>query len=291
MEDKVADQVAELGLLEQKLQEFLPAAGSFLLKVILALICYFIGVRVIGWLVKHLKKSMARLRLEGAVISFAGSLAKMVLYVLLIMAILGNFGVEGTSVAALLASAGVGVSLALQGGLSNLAGGLILLWLKPFRTGDYIIEASGGREGTVKKIEMYYTTLATMDNREIVIPNSQLTNNPIINVTAQDERKLELLVNISYESDFRKAKEILQKLLDQEKRVNTDKEVQVFVSELADSWVVVGFRAWVKTADYWPVKWLMNEKIKEAFDEAGIELTFPQLDVHLRGETAEKSEK
>ncbi|HIR93294.1 MAG TPA: mechanosensitive ion channel family protein [Candidatus Egerieimonas intestinavium] len=291
MEDKVADQVAELGLLEQKLQEFLPAAGSFLLKVILALICYFIGVRVIGWLVKHLKKSMARLRLEGAVISFAGSLAKMVLYVLLIMAILGNFGVEGTSVAALLASAGVGVSLALQGGLSNLAGGLILLWLKPFRTGDYIIEASGGREGTVKKIEMYYTTLATMDNREIVIPNSQLTNNPIINVTAQDERKLELLVNISYESDFRKAKEILQKLLDQEKRVNTDKEVQVFVSELADSWVVVGFRAWVKTADYWPVKWLMNEKIKEAFDEAGIELAFPQLDVHLRGETAEKSEK
>ena len=284
MEEKVAAQVVELSLIEQKIQEALPAVGGFLLKVLLALVCYFIGVKVIGWLVKHLKKSMTRLRLEGAVISFAGSLAKMVLYVLLIMAILGNFGVEGTSVAALLASAGVGVSLALQGGLSNLAGGLILLWLKPFRTGDYIIEASGGREGTVKKIEMYYTTLATMDNREIVIPNSQLTNNPLINVTAQDERKLELLVNISYGADFRKAKEILQQLLDQEKRVITDKEVQVFVSELADSWVVVGFRAWVKTSDYWPVKWLMNEKIKEAFDEAGIELAFPQLDVHLRGD-------
>ena len=282
MEEKVAAQIEELSLIEQKLQEFLPAAGSFALKVVLALICYFVGAKVISWLVKHLKRSMVRFHLEGAVVSFVGSLARMILYVLLILAILEQFGVQGTSVAALLASAGVGVSLALQGGLSNLAGGLILLWLKPFRTGDYIIEAGSGREGTVRKIEMYYTTLATVDNREIVIPNSQLTNNPIINVTAQDERKLEILVNISYSADFHKAKEILERLLAEESRVDTEKEIQVFVSELADSWVVVGFRAWVKTSDYWAVKWRMNEKIKESFDAAGVELALPQLDVNLK---------
>ena len=117
MEEKVAAQIEELSLIEQKLQEFLPAAGSFALKVVLALICYFVGAKVISWLVKHLKRSMVRFHLEGAVVSFVGSLARMILYVLLILAILEQFGVQGTSVAALLASAGVGVSLALQGGL------------------------------------------------------------------------------------------------------------------------------------------------------------------------------
>ena len=189
--------------------------------------------------------------------------------------------IQASSIAAVIASAGVGISLALQGGLSNFAGGVIILLLKPFRAGDYIIVPEAQVEGTVKKIEMYYTTVTSIDNQVIMVPNASLTNNTVTNVTAMDRRKLEVKVGVGYQTDLKKAKEILQQLLEADSRVE-EKERQVFVDSLGESAVVLGFRAWVKTEDYWAVKWEMNEKIKARFDEEGIEIPYNQLDVTIR---------
>ena len=156
----------------------------------------------------------------------------------------------------------------------------MILLLKPFKVGDYIIFPGEGQEGTVKKIEMYYTTINSIDNRTIMIPNANLTNPTIINVTAMDRRKLEIKVGISYESDIRKAKDILRRLVEEEPHFQSE-EQQFFVDELGESAITVGLRAWVATENYWPVKWKMNERIKEEFDAAGISIPYNQLDVHI----------
>ena len=154
--------------------------------------------------------------------------------------------------------------------------------LRPFTIGDYIIENSGNQEGTVVKIDLFYTTLSTVDNRRITVPNGTLTNSSIVNVTAKDNRKLEIKVGISYQADLKRAKQILQDLLHEDKSIMSDEEMQVFVDELAADSVILGLRAWVKTEEYWATKWRLNEEIKLAFDEAGVEIPFPQLDVHIK---------
>ena len=260
----------------------LPLIGSFCLRVILTIIIYLVVSKMIRWFCKILKQSMLRANAPLEVISFGISLVKGGLYALLVFTLATQFGIDASSVAALLASAGVGVGLALQGGLSNFAGGVILLLLKPFVVGDYIIEDGGKNEGTVQKIEMYYTTLVTVDNRKIVIPNATLTSNTVTNVTAMDERKLEIKVDVSYESDIRKAKEILMQLIQEESEIRKDKEIQVFVDELAESSVRLGMRVWVNTDRYWPIKWRMNEKIKLAFDQEEIVIPYPQMDIHIQ---------
>ena len=189
---------------------------------------------------------------------------------------------EGVFLSALFATRGVAIGLALQGGLSNLAGGVIILILRPFVIGDYIIENSGKQEGTVVKIDLFYTTLSTVDNRRITVPNGALTNSSIVNVTAKDNRKLEIKVGISYQADLKKAKKILETLLHEDASIMSDQEMQVFVDELAADSVILGLRAWVKTEEYWATKWRLNEKIKLTFDEQGIEIPFPQLDVHIK---------
>lgn len=262
-------------------EENLPRIGNFCLKVILAIIIYFVCSRVIRWVCSILRRSMTKAGFPAEGVSFINSLSKVGLYALLIFSIATQFGVEASSVAALLASAGVGISLALQGGLSNLAGGVIILMFKPFTVGDYIIEDSGNHEGTVQKIEMYYTTLLTMDNQRVMVPNATLTNNIITNVTAMDERKLDIKVGISYDSDLKRAKEILMELIEKEDRIEKDMEIQVFVDALCDSNVQLGLRAWVKTDQYWAVRWKLNEEIKNSFDEAGIKIPYPQMDVHI----------
>ena len=192
-----------------------------------------------------------------------------------------RFGIKESSVAALLASGGVAVGLALQGGLSNFAGGVIILALKPFQVGDYIIENTSKQEGTVTKIEMFYTTLSTVDNKRIVIPNGTLTEASVVNVTAQEKRKLEFKIGISYQSDLKKAKGILERLLHEDPCIMSDQEMIVFVDELGESSVIIGFRAWVKTEEYWNTKWRLNEKVKLAFDEEDIEIPYNKLDVRV----------
>ncbi len=176
------------------------------------------------------------------------SLVKIVLYILLLFNISISFGVKESSLAALLGTAGVTLGLALQGGLSNLAGGMMLLLFKPFQVGDYIIvNGQDGSEGTISKIEICYTTLLSIDNKHIVIPNGTLSNTTITNVTARDQRRLEIKVGISYNADIQKAKEILEDILTDDPDTREDEEMVVFVDELAESSVIMGFRVWVDT--------------------------------------------
>ena len=204
------------------------------------------------------------------------------MYAILIFTIATKFGVDTASVAALIASAGVAVGLALQGSLSNFAGGMLILLLKPFVVGDYIIEDNHKNEGTVKEIQMFYTKLTTIDNKTIIIPNAMLTNNSLTNVTAKDERRVDLKISISYDSDLRKAKQVIRHVLDEEPRINTEDEVLIFVDDLADSAVVIGVRAWVKTEDYWETRWQLLEDIKLALNDEDIEIPYPQRTVHTK---------
>lgn len=255
---------------------------DFILKVILALVIYGIGTKLINWVCQIMRRQMTRFGTDETAKRFLLSFIKIGLYIMLILTIAGNLGVDKTSVAALVGSAGVAVSLALQGGLSNFAGGLIIMFLRPFSVGDYIIENGEKNEGTVEKIELYYTTLMTVDSRRIVIPNSTLTNNSITNVTAMDKRRLEVKVGISYDSDLLKAKQILRDLIEKDPELLEREEIQIFVDELASSSVVLGMRAWVRTAEFWNTKWRMNEQIKLEFEKNGILIPYPQLDVHMK---------
>lgn len=260
----------------------LPLIGSFAGRVLLAILVYMIASKLIHKLCRFLVKSMNRANADTGVIQFVSSFVKAGLYFLLVVTIATSFGVKESSIAALLASGGVAVGLALQGGLSNLAGGVIILILKPFVVGDYIIESTNQQEGTVVKIDLFYTTLSTVDNRRITVPNGNLTNASITNVTSQDRRKLEIKVAISYQSDLLKAKAILEKLMHTDESIRSDEEMQVFVDELGADGVIIGMRAWVKTEEYWSAKWRMNEQIKLTFDQEGIEIPYPQLDVHIK---------
>lgn len=255
---------------------------DFILKVVLALVIYGVGTKVINWLCKIIRKQMTVLGTDETAKRFLLSFIKIGLHIILVLTIAGNLGVDKTSVAALVGSAGVAVSLALQGGLSNFIGGLIIMFLRPFSVGDYIIENGEKNEGTVEKIELYYTTLMTVDSRRIVIPNSTLSNNSITNVTAMDKRRLEVKVGISYDSDLLKAKEILRELIEKDPELLEREETQIFVDELGDSSVVLGMRAWVRTEEFWPTKWRMNEQIKLEFEKNGILIPYPQLDIHMK---------
>ena len=237
----------------------------------------------IQWFVSFIKKSMERASVDKGVIQFTGSLLRIVLYILLVFSIATHFGVKESSIAALLGTAGVTVGLALQGGLANIAGGIMLLIFKPFQVGDYIIIAQqNGCEGTVYKIEICYTTLISIDNKHIVIPNGTLSGSIITNVTARDLRKLEIKVGISYDSDIKKAKAILEEILHNDEDTKDDQGMVVFVDELGESAVVMGLRVWVATEKYWPARWRLNELIKEAFDANGIEIPYNQLQVHVK---------
>lgn len=269
------------------LQKYGMGAVDFLLKMLLSVVVYFVGVRLIRFFCKFLRKNLEKFSLAEGGISFLVSFVKWSCYVILVVFIASLFGIEPTSLTALLASAGVAVSLALQGGLSNIAGGMIILMMKPFQVDDYIVDTSSGLEGTVKKIEMYYTTLAMIDNQLILIPNSKLTNNSIINTSAMEKRKLILKVGISYDADIRQAKKLVKKLVAEDKRFLPE-EQQFYVEELGESAVILGMRAWVRTEQFWQTKWDMNEKIKRAFDENGIGIPYPQMDIHIRKEAADE---
>lgn len=284
--DGVSDNIKEILNLKEYIADQIPAIVGFGLKVVLAIIVFFVGRKLIRWAVKLMKRSMERARLDEGVVQFACSAGKAVLCTMLIFNIAVSLGVTESSVAALLGTAGVAIGLALQGGLANLAGGVLLLVFKPFVVGDYIIQnQQNGCEGTVARIEMCYTTLLSIDNKKIVVPNGTLSNSTIINVTAKETRKLEIKVGISYESNIQKAKEILEKILLEDPDTQGDRsEMVVFVDQLADSAVIMGLRVWVPTDSYWSVKWRLNEKIKEEFDEQGITIPYNQMDIHLHHE-------
>lgn len=267
----------------QQMLESLPSkALAFGMRVIFSVIVFFIGSKLIKLVRKLMKKALTKAEAEVGVIQFLDSFAKMGLYILLVFSIATTFGVDAASVVALIGSVGVAIGLALQGSLSNFAGGVLILLLKPFVVGDYIKEDSAGNEGTVSEIQLFYTKLKTIDNKVIVLPNGTLANSSLTNFSTCDIRQLELKVGISYEADIKAAKKVLENLLLNESKRLTDKDMTVFVAELADSCVVISGRCWVKNTDYWEVRRRLLEELKYALDEAGIGIPYPQLDVHMK---------
>ena len=281
VEEVTQETTEEINALIQYLQNNTGAVFGFILKIIYCLFIFMVGRALIKWVRKVVRLTFERSNADKGVATFVDSLFKFGLYALLIFTIATKFGVDTASVAAVIASAGVAVGLALQGSLSNFAGGVLILILKPFVVGDYIIEDNHKNEGTVKEIQLFYTKLTTIDNKTIIIPNGMLTNNSLTNVTEKNERRLDLKIDISYESDLRKAKQVIQRLVDAEERIMKDQDILIFVDELGASSVVLGLRAWVKADDYWNVRWKLLEDIKLTMDKEGIDIPYQQLTVHM----------
>ena len=283
--DATQEAVKQVNQLTQYVQDSIPGLITFGLKVLAALVAFFIGRLVIRWIRKIVRRSFERSGADKGVEQFVDSLLKYGLYALLVFSLISSLGFDTTSVAAVLASGGVAIGLALQGSLSNFAGGVLILLLKPFVVGDYIIEDTNGKEGTVKEIQIFYTKLSTIDNKTIVIPNGMLTNNSITNATAKDERQLDLRVSISYDADIRQAKSVIENLLIKDECIIKNEQINVFVHELADNAVVLGILAWVKNEEYWETRWRLLEEIKLLLDENGIEIPYPQMTVHMQKNT------
>ncbi|MCI6534471.1 MAG: mechanosensitive ion channel [Lachnospiraceae bacterium] len=275
------DTVEEMNQFVQYIQDSVPSMIGFGIRVLMALVAFFIGRMIIKWIRKIVRRSLERSNADKGVEQFVDSVLKFGLYFLLIFSLVSELGVDTTSVAAVVASGGVAIGLALQGSLSNFAGGVLILILKPFQVGDYIIEDTNKNEGTVKEIQIFYTKLSTIDNKTIVIPNGMLTNSSLTNATAKDERRLDLKVSISYEADLKQAKSLIEDILRNDESVEKDEEILVFVDELAESAVVLGARAWVKSEVYWETRWRVLEDIKLTMDAQGIEIPYPKLSVHM----------
>lgn len=269
-------------VIEEFLKELPEKVFHLGVRVLLALVFFFIGVQCIKLLRKIIKNSLKRANADIGVSQFIDSFVKIGTYAILIMMIAAGFGVDAASIIAIFGSAGVAIGLALQGSLSNLAGGVLILILKPFKVGDYIIEDTNKNEGTVTEIQIFYTKLTTADNKVIVIPNGTLANSSLTNVTHAPHRRNEIKIGISYDSDIKTAKKILQQLLDNDSAVLQDMEKLVFVDELADSSVVIGVRCWFKNDDFWQGRWRLLEEAKYALEESGIVIAYPQLDVHIQ---------
>lgn len=276
------DKMPDPGVISRFFSELPEKALHLGVRVLLAAVFFLLGVQLIKLVRRILRKSMQRAGAEVGVIQFVDSFVKAALYVLLLLMIASSLGVDAASIVALLGSAGVAVGLAVQGSLSNLAGGVLILLLKPFKVGDYIQESLTGKEGTVTEIQIFYTKLLTFDNKAVILPNGSLANNSIVNMTAQPDRRMDLIVSVSYQADLKQAKEVLQKVLEEDEAALKDRDRLVFVDELAASGVNLGVRCWFRQADFWPGKWRIAENCKLALDRAGIEIPYNQLDVRMR---------
>lgn len=255
---------------------------GFGIRVLFALIIIFIGKFLIKLILKICDRFFDKAGTEISVRKFLNSLIRVLLYLVLIIIVCSQVGIETTSFIALMGSAGLALGLSLQGSLSNFAGGILILMLKPFVVGDYIIDGGSGKEGTVTRIDLFYTNLVTGDNKKVVIPNGTLANSNVTNITAFDKRRVDILIGIGYSSDIKKAKEILERLAKNHQKVLKDEDVMVFVNSLDESQVTLGLRVWSKTEDYWTVKFDLNEQIKSEFDKNDIEIPFNQLEVHMK---------
>lgn len=247
-------------------------------QLVTAIIVLIVGLKVLRFFRSRFNLLLEKREYDPALQSFLVSIFDVTLKIALFISVASMLGLQTTSFIALLGSAGLAVGLALQGSLSNFAGGVMLLLFKPFRAGHYI-EAQG-YQGTVKRLTIFHTILNTPDNKRIVLPNGPLANGAIINFSAEDRRRVDLLFGISYGDDIKKAKEIIRSTILEDDRVLSDPEPMVAVVNLGDSSVDLTARAWTKTGDYWPYYWENMEKIKVRLEEGGVTIPFPQRDVH-----------
>lgn len=257
-------------------------AVTFAIHLVVAAVVFYLGRFIVRKLVAFTSRLLTRRKADPSIASFVQSALEIVLYFLLIIIVIGILGIETSSFIALFASAGVAIGMAMSGTLQNFAGGVLILSLRPYGVGDYI-EAQGFA-GTVKAIQMFHTIITTPDNKTIIIPNGPLSNDSINNYSRQPVRRVDWKVGVAYGTDFEKAKAVIQGILDSTPEVIRGVEGQetaIYLGELADSSINISVRAWVNSADYWPVFFRVNERIYSTLPAEGIEFPFPQLDVHM----------
>lgn len=262
---------------------WLPDLANFGIRLLIAVAIIFVGSRVVRMVRRILKKTFERMALDLSVSKFLGAAADAGIYAITIFIAADQIGIPSASIIALLGSAGLAIGLSLQGSLANVAGGILIMLMRPFGVQDYIVYDN--LEGTVQAIGLVYTTLITVDNKKITIPNGSISNASVINVTAQDKRRVDIEVGIGYSSDMKKAKEIIRRIYESHPLVLVEEGITVYVGELADSAVIIGGRGWTATGDYWSVRWAIIEQIKDEFDRAGIEIPFNQMDVNIHMST------
>lgn len=261
------------------LRNLIPRGMEFAGSVLVALLILVIGMKVVKKLLAILKKSMLKKEMDAGVVTFLISAGKIVLNALVIIMAAQVLGFATSSVVAIIGSAGLALGLALQGSLANFAGGVLILVMKPFEAGDYIIV--GELEGKVQKIDVVYTTLTTADNRDIILPNGKLADSNIINVTREDKRRIDIPVSIEYTENIKKVRDVLQGVVDRQEAKLDDMPVNIVVSSLDESAVTMTVFLWVSPDDYMVAKWKMLEEIKEEFEKNNIVIPFNQMDVNL----------
>ena len=263
------------------LENMVPSMINCGINSLIAIVIFGFGKILIQCLLKICNKFFDKANMEISVKKFLLSLIKTILFLILAITICGQLGIETTSFIAVIGSAGLALGLAFQGSLSNFAGGVLILLMKPFKVGDYISESGTGREGTVQQIDICYTTLITPDNKKVVIPNGNLSNSSLTNASAFEKRRVDIEVGVSYSTDISEAKAEMENLANNHALILKEEEIFSFVSNLDSSQVTLGLRVWCLTSDYWTVKFDLTEGIKQRFDEKGIEIPFNQLVVHL----------
>jgi len=254
-------------------------------NVVKAILIFYIGKFVVGIIVRTVRRIMAKREIEDTLENFVLSLMRMVLMVFVIIATVGALGMQTTSFVAVLGAAGLAIGLALQGSLANFASGVLIVLFKPYRVGDWVEAA--GIAGTVERVEILTTIFKTGDNKKIIVPNGQVMGSIITNYSANDTRRVDMVIGVSYDDDLDKVRATLEELIAAEDRILDDPAHKIAVSELADSSVNFIVRPWVKTEDYWGVMFDLTEAIKKRFDKEDISFPFPQQDVHLYRESAD----
>ena len=248
-------------------------------RILAALIIFIIGKLIVNWINRLFAKMLEKRKVDASIQSFLKSIVNITLLVLLFLAVIGKLGIELTSFAALLASAGVAIGMALSGNLSNFAGGVIILVFRPYKVGDYI-EASTGASGTVTDIQIFHTVLTTPDNRIVFAPNGAMSVAVVTNYSRKDTRRVDFSFGVEYGTDFELAKSTIMEVISKDSRILKDPAPFIELGALAESSVNITVRVWVNAADYWGVNFDMNKNVYATFNEKGISFPFPQLTVH-----------
>jgi len=270
----------DLGFSWDSVIEMLATNGvDFSINIVTAIVIFLVGRWVTGILVRGLRAVMQQQEIDTTLETFVCNLVRMALLIFVVIAAIGALGVQTTSFIAVLGAAGLAVGLALQGSLSNFAAGVLIVLFRPYKAGDYVEAAGIG--GTVQSVQILTTVLTTPDNKRVIVPNSQIMNNVITNYSANDQRRVDMVVGVSYGDDLDKVRKTLEELIAAESRILDEPACTIAVSELANSSVNFVVRPWVATSDYWGVKYELTEAIKKRFDEVGIAIPFPQQDVYV----------
>ncbi len=277
MEDKVKE-------VSDKFSAYIPdniveILAGYAMSILMALVVFLVGKWIVRRITNLLVSVLRKINgMDETLVKFLENIVYYILMIVVILAALSELGIETTSFMAILGAAGLAIGLALQGSLGNFASGVMIILFKPFKVGDVVTAA--GVTGSVQEVSIFNTIMITPDNQKIIVPNSAITNDSITNINANPTRRVDLVVGIGYDDDIKKAKNVLNSIVEADERVLKEKGITVAVSELADSSVNFVVRAWVNTPDYWAVKFDLTETIKITFDNEGISIPYPQQDVH-----------